>query len=341
LTDAQAALRETDSMTRRHPLPPAGSRPGRSARVATIGLALLCGAASAEEGGTGHYLPGSMASFIDGVPLTETVLVRLNALNYNGSVDRSQPLPIAGLTAVGVDAKSSGLGLTALWRPPLDIGAGWSYAMSATVPYIWLDVSGDVTAQGITARRSTSVSGLGDAVLLPLMLNQSISPDVNINYRVAAYAPTGSYQVGRLANTGKNFWTIEPTVGFMYFGQKNGREASVFVGVDFNQENPDTHYKSGTQFHADSTFAQHFPLWGGLAGVGLNFFYYQQISDDSGAGASLGAFRGKTLGLGPAASFVTKVGGHDLLSELKWIHENATENRLQGDTVWLKVAYKF
>lgn len=328
-------------MTSNHPLLPAAGLASRCARAVAIGVALLCGAANAEEGGTGHYLPGSIASFIDGVPPTETLLVRLNALNYSGSVDKSQPLPIAGLTAVGVDAKSTGLGLTVLWRPPIDIGAGWSYAMSATVPYIWLEVSADVTAQGITARRSTNVSGLGDTVLMPLMLNQNISPDFNINYRIGAYAPTGSYEVGRLANTGKNFWTIEPTVGFMYFGQKNGREASVFVGADFNQENPDTHYKSGTQFHVDSTFAQHFPLWGGLAGVGLNLFYYKQITDDSGGGATLGAFRGKTLGVGPAASFITKVGGHDLLGEFKWIHENSTQNRLQGDTVWLKVVYKF
>ena len=166
--------------------------------------------------------------------------------------------------------------------------------MTTTIPYVWLEVSADVSANAITARRSSSVSGLGDIVLQPVLLNQNINPDFNINYRLTAYAPTGSYELGRLANTGKNFWTLEPTVGFMYFGQKNGREASVFVGADFNQENPDTHYKSGTQFHIDSTFAQHFPWQGGLAGVGLNLFYYEQVTDDSGAGATLGAFRGKT-----------------------------------------------
>jgi hypothetical protein len=213
--------------------------------------------------------------------------------------------------------------------------------MSATLPYVWMDVSADVSAKGITAQRSSQVNGLGDVVLMPLMLNQNLSPDFNINYRVAFYAPTGSYEVGRLANPGKNFWTVEPTVGFMYFGQTNGIEASIFIGADFNRSNPDTDYKSGTQVHVDSTFAQHFPWQGGLVGLGLNAFYYKQVTDDSGSGATLGAFRGKTLGLGPVASFVTKVGGHDTIAELKWLHENATEKRLQGDTVWLKVLYKF
>ena len=46
---------------------PASVRTGRYALVAAIGLAFLCGTAAAEEGGSGHYLPGSMASFVDGV----------------------------------------------------------------------------------------------------------------------------------------------------------------------------------------------------------------------------------------------------------------------------------
>ena len=91
-------------MTENHTRSQAAATSGRYALAATIGLGLLSGAASAEEGGTGHYLPGSMASFIDTAPAKESFLMRLNVLNYNGSVDKSQPLPLAGLTAVGVDA---------------------------------------------------------------------------------------------------------------------------------------------------------------------------------------------------------------------------------------------
>jgi hypothetical protein len=309
--------------------------------LAPLVLTVMAAAAGAEEGGSGHYLPGSMASFADSVAPKEAFLIRGNLVRYVGSVGKSQPLPIAGVTALGAEAKSTALGLTVFWRPPIEIGAGWSYAMSATLPLVWMDVTADATAKSVTASRSSSTTGLGDLVLMPLMLNQAIGPDVNINYRVALYAPTGSYEVGRLANTGKNFWTIEPTVGFMYFGQKNGREASVFVGADFNRENPDTHYKSGTQAHLDSTLVQHFPWQGGLAGIGLNGYYYKQLTGDSGSGASFGDFKAKTVGIGPVASFVTKLGGHDLITEFKWLHETGTTNRLQGDILWLKVLYKF
>lgn len=297
--------------------------------------------ADAEEGGSGHYLPGAMASFVDAVAPEETFLIRLNAVNYEGSAGRDVLLPIAGTTALGVHADSTAVGLTAFWRPPIEIGAGWSYAMSATLPYVWMKVSASATAGRYGAGLSSSTDGLGDVVLMPLMLNQNINPDFNINYRLAFYAPSGSYEVGRLSNTGKNFWTAEPTIGLMYLGKQNGIEASLFTGVDFNRENPATQYKSGTQFHVDGTLAQHFPWQGGLAGVGLTGYVYRQVSDDSGPGATLGAFRAKTTGLGPVASFATKAGGHDLIAELKWLHELEVQNRLKGDYVWLKVIYKF
>jgi hypothetical protein len=297
--------------------------------------------ACAEEGGSGHYLPGSMASFIDAVPLRETFIMRANIIYYNGSIGANKQLPIAGQTTLGANASSWGLGLTVLCRPPLDLGERWSYAMSATIPYLFMDVDVDATSTLGSLTRSSSTNGLGDIVLMPLMLNCNVNPDFNVNFRVGAYAPTGSYEVGRLANTGKNFWTIEPVLGLMYFGQKNGFEASAFVGADFNTANNNTNYKSGTQFHLDGTLAQHFPLFDGLAGAGVSAYYYQQVTGDSGSGATLGDFKGKTTGVGPVASYMRKIGGHDTVFEFKWLHEVQTKNRLKGDILWLKGIFKF
>jgi len=304
-------------------------------------LALLPGVAMAEEGGSGHYLPGSMASFIDGVPLKETFLLRANVIYYNGSVGASKQVWIAGQTTLGADATSWGLGLTTLWRPPLDLGERWSYAMSATIPFLFVDVDVNATVAPGSVSRSSSTDGLGDIVLMPLMLNYNVHPDFNVNFRVGAYAPTGRYEVGRLANTSKNFWTIEPVLGLMYFGQKNGIEVSAFVGADFNTENNDTNYRSGTQVHVDGTLAQHFPLLGGLAGGGVSAYYYQQVTGDSGSGATLGDFKGRTIGLGPVVSYTKKIGGHDTVFEFKWLHEVETKNRLEGDILWLKGVFKF
>jgi hypothetical protein len=202
---------------------------------------------------------------------------------------------------------------------------------------MWADVSAHVNSAGV----SSSVNGLGDLVLMPLMLNYNVNSNLNVSFRTGIYAPTGDYEVGRLANTGKNFWTFEPTLGLMYFGVKNGIEASVFLGADFNTENPDTSYQSGTQFHVDGTVAQHFPLFGGLAGVGVTGFWYDQVTGDSGSGANFGDFEARTTGVGPVASYVFKVGKVDMIAEAKWLHELDTTKRLEGDTVWFKLVAKF
>lgn len=320
--------------------------PRRAAGLAlAIGLSAL--PAMAEEGGSGHYTPGSIASFMDGVSPTPALITRINILNYRGGVDKDVALPIGGLTALGANAQSWGYGFTMFWRPKVEIGEGWSYAMSTTIPYVTMEVSADTAVTlpsgGTTGgpRRADRTTGLGDIILMPVMFNYTVDPEFSVNARLTGYAPTGSYKVGRLANTGKNFWTIEPTVGFMYFGQKNGREASVFIGADFNQENPGTKYKSGTQLHIDGTFAQHLPLAGGVAGLGLGAFYYKQVTDDSGEGATLGAFRAKTVGLGPVISYIRKLEGADLMVEFKWLQENDTAKRLKGDTYFLKAMLKF
>jgi len=308
-------------------------------------LLLIAQGINAEEGGSGHYMPGSMASFVDGVPTEPTFITRLNYLHYDGSIGADRSIPIAGMTALNVNAKSDAYGLTLLWAPDWNMGEKWSYAMSATISWISMEVTADVMASPsdntFTVGRNDTESGLGDIVLMPLMFNYKVSKDLNTNFRLGLYAPTGDYEAGRLANTGKNFWTIEPTAAIIYFGQKNGREASLFFGVDFNTENEDTNYTSGIQAHLDGTLAQHFPLWGGFAGGGLTGFWYQQLSGDSGEGASFGDFKARAHGIGPVLSYASKVADKDIIAELKWLHEFDNKKRLEGDTVFLKVLVKF
>lgn len=310
-------------------------------------LAALCGCAliqpslEAEEGGSGHYLPGSMSSFMDAPPPQGAFIARYNMVYYNGELSVNEPLPIAGLQTVGAEATSWAHGVTLGWGPPLDLGERLTYSITATIPFVWMEVAANVTAGGLTGQRTSRVNGLGDLVLMPVMLNYRISSNWSANFRVAGYAPTGDYEVGRLANTGKNFWTIEPTLGLMYFGQQNGIEASVYCGADYNFENPDTDYQSGTQVHVDGTLAQHFPLCEGLSGVGINAYWYEQVTGDSGSGASFGDFKGRTVGLGPVLSQVFQISSVDLLAEVKWLHEFETKNRLEGDIVWFKLIAKF
>ena len=312
--------------------------------AAIVLLSFTFNSVLAEEGGSGHYFPGSMSSFIDGVPQDEELILRLNVLEYAGDFDDDVRVPIAGLAALDVEVDSVAVGLTGLWRPPIALGESWSYAAAVTVPFVEIDVEADVglpaDPQGRTVRRSDTDSGLGDVLLFPLMLNYNVSPSLNYNFRLGIYAPTGGYETGKLANTGKNYWSVEPTAALIYLNPESGREFSAFLGATFNQENPDTDYQSGTQLHLEATAAQHLPLWGGLAGVGLTGFWYEQVTGDSGDGASFGSFKAKSLGIGPVLSWAGKLGGADTVASLKWLHESGVKRRPEGDTVFLKLVLK-
>ena len=307
--------------------------------LTTLALSSTC--LVAEEGGSGHYLPGSMASFMDGVPTDPTFIIRMNYMNYQGS--SSVPLPKGGGGIIAnANATANALAATILWAPDWDLGLGdkWQFAMSTTIPLLNMDLSGSVNYMGSGfIDMQGDKTALGDIVLMPFMLNYNVNPDLNINTRLALYAPTGSYELGRLINNGKNFWTVEPTIGIVYFGQKNGREASLFFGADFNEENPDTNYKSGTQIHLDGTLAQHFPFAGGISGAGVTGYWYKQVTGDSGSGANFGDFKAKAAGWGPVISWMDMKGKY--IAEVKYLSDFENEKRLDGDTVWFKFITKF
>ena len=308
-------------------------------------FAFHCSPSAAEEGGSGRYFPGSMASFVDGVPTGETVIVRLNVLHYIGDFSSNLVVPIAGLAALDVKVKSTAVGLTGLWRPPIDMGDHWSYAASLTVPFVNTKVEADVLSPNDplqrTVRRSDTVTGLGDIFMLPIMLNYNVSQALNFNFRVGLYAPTGDYQEGELANEGKNFWSVEPTAAMLYLSPENGREFSAFLGTTFNEKNSASDYRSGNQMHMEITAAQHFPIGNGGASAGVTGFWYEQVTGDSGSGATFGAFKARTRGLGPVIAYNHKLGSNDFIAELKWLREFDVERRPEGDIVFLKALIKF
>jgi Putative MetA-pathway of phenol degradation len=63
---------------------------------------------------------------------------------------------------------------------------------------------------------------------------------------------------------------------------------------------------------------QHFPF--GLA-AGVGGYFYQQITGDSGSGATLGPFRGRVAGVGPLLSYTVKVDKQEVTLSGRWFHE--------------------
>jgi len=294
----------------------------------------------AEEGGSGHYLPGATADFIDALP-GRPAFAYVNAFTYyNGSAGASRIFNFGGLIAANVEATAYADTSILLYETPWKLFGG-NYAAAVALPYVWMEVSGKVAAGPISINRRDTANGIGDIQFFPFMLGWT-KGDLKWDTRFSIYAPTGNYKAGRLANVGKNYWTFEPSASVSWLSSKIGLETSAFAGLDFNTKNDATDYQTGAAFHLDVTVAEHLPLLGGFVGVGANSFFYQQITGDSGSGAAFGGFEGRTVGVGPVLSYATKLRGKiDLVAEVKWLPELDTNKRLKGDYVWFKVALVF
>ncbi len=304
--------------------------------LAMVISGLFAPTARGEEGGSGHYLPGTTADFMDMLPDQPGFAYANLPLYYQGSVGLSRKIELGGVVASDVKATIWGDTNLLLYETPWQLFGG-RYATAVAIPHLWVDVKGNVQAGPVTLSVHDSTSGVGDIEFFPAMLVWSAG-DLKWGANFGIYAPTGSFTVGDLANTGKNYWTFEPGLNFSYLSKTNGRELTGFAGFDFNTNNGATDYQTGTQFHVDLTAAQHLPLWGGIAGIGANFFYYQQVAGDSGSGAKLGSFEGMTVGIGPVVNYVYPLGKVNFVAEAKWLPEIDTTNRLKGDIAWVKLA---
>ena len=294
--------------------------------------------AIAGEGGTSHILPGANATLVDVLPTAPGWFVKPMYLNYTGSA--SAQIPTAAGIASNLDATANTFVLGGGYTFEQTVLGGAHYSFSAFLPYSWLNVSANVQASVGTLRRQSNVSGFGDLTVVPVMLAWK-NGDWQIDVLLPIFAPTGNYQEGRLGNPGLNYWTFDPMFGVAYSNKQSGFNAMLHAGYAMNTENPDTNYQSGSLLHFDGAIEQILPVGSGFMTLGAEGFYFQQLTCDSGSGAVLGCFKGRTAGLGPLLGYIQPLGKQALSVELKWLPELDTKNRLNGDYIWLKMVYKF
>ena len=301
--------------------------------LAGLGLALMASPALAEEGGTGHATPGGVATMSDAAPTKQGWVVEPMYIYYDGDF-KAKSLPIGGLESFGLEATADVFVLGALYTAEKKLW-GAHYSSGVFLPYLSLDVVGRVNDQVVR----DSVSGLSDITLIPAML--AWKKDYwQYTASLSIYAPTGEYNVGQLANLGLNYWTADPTVGAAYSNPETGLNFGVYSGITFNTENNDTDYDSGSMFHIEASIQQVLPLGKGFLTLGIDGFYWKQVTADGGAGAKRD-FKGQTMGIGPVVSYILPVDSNTLVFEAKWLPESNVEKRIKGDYLWFKLVYQF
>jgi hypothetical protein len=260
-------------------------------------------------------------------------------LNYSGDAGASRSFPIAGVVAAGIDATAHAALLGGFYTlEPKVLGA--RYSAGVFVPYVWERVTASITTAFEGRSRTDSVNGFGDVSLIPVMLAWETG-SWQYGTFLPVYAPTGAFEVGRLANPGLNYWTFNPTVYAAYNNEQYGFNAALLAGITVNTENGDTGYRSGSLFHLEASVQQLLPLGPGFAGIGANAFFLDQVTGDSGSGATRGDFKGRTVGIGPVATYILPLKATSLVAEFRWLPELDTRNRLEGNYFWLKVAAQF
>ena len=121
------------------------------------------------------------------------------------------------------------------------------------------------------------------------------------------------------------------------------RTQMITKGRLFHLTLPCRYYRNGDIIHLEGVIQQFLPPGSKttLLGVGANAFLYDQVTGDSGSGARLGDFEGRSVGVGPIVTFGKVIGKSALVFQVKWPPELDPEKRLNGDWVWVSGGFKF
>ncbi len=311
------------------------SRPARVAGLAVLAAgALMAQQAQASEGGASVYLLGSGGPEAAEAPPLKGVFFANTAYYYWGSAAGGKQFPVGGNIVAGLDAKIAADFPTVLWVPSTNF-AGGVLGLGAALPVgdPMANVSAVITGPlghqfGVSASDSALI--VGDPILTALLGWKSDKTSVQVSTLVNI--PIGDYRDGQLANLAFHRWAVDASSALTWHDDKSGWDLSAKTGLTFNGTNPATHYKTGTELHVEASVEKTLsPAWS----AGLQGFYFQQVTGDSGSGATLGPFKGRDLGAGANVAYHFMLGKMPATLRLHGTGEFDVANRLQGAAVWL------
>ena len=291
------------------------------------------GAALADESGVSFWLLGTYATQA-AVPSDPGLSIDMTYYSAGASAGRSASFARGGRIEVGLDTASNYILLTPTWTfEPKVLGGQASFGVTA----LWGNYASTVSAT-LVGPSGRSVSGaLGDSMtafgdLFPTATLKWNSGVNNFMTYLTANVPIGAYDVNRQATVGMGRWAIDGGLGYTYFHEDKGLEFSAVAGLTYNFMNPYTAYQSGIDLHVEVSASKYLTerFLAGAAG-----YFYQQITADSGPGATLGPFISRVAGVGPQLGYDFALGRRSASLSARGYYEFAGQNRPQGWTAWL------
>lgn len=294
-------------------------------------------AAQAAENGTGFYLLGGRGPMAGYLP-PPGFYFESDTYSYDAKLDARKSLPAGGRVIANVRSQARADFLNGTWVTPWQAFGG-NLAVGAVLPVGRVAVSAGVE---LDSPRTSTIIGrslrdkatiVGDPVLSATLgwhsgkFHWSTTALVNV--------PVGDYRNGQLANLAFHRWASDLSGALTWFDPETGIDLSTAVGVTFNGTNHATDYKTGTEFHVEWAVSK--AITSALS-AGIIGYHYQQVTGDSGSGAQLGAYKGRTTALGGAIAYNFEIGKTPISARIKVLREFSVENRARGTVGLLTVS---
>ncbi len=164
------------------------------------------------------------------------------------------------------------------------------------------------------------------------------------------YVPFDNEDEDNPTSVGRNFWTFEPVLAVTYMPTKAWEFSTKFM-YDFNTRQDD--YVSPLPVTADRTPGQEFHMDFNISymvmdnlRVGINGYYYQQVTDDDFGGVPAGwepvfdemeGQHSRAVALGPGVFYQVR----NMMFTLRYQHEFAVRNKAEMQNLWFKFIYVF
>ena len=311
--------------------------------VSTTAILALCWILKNEalgvEGGMQRPISGmQIAPFAGVIPPEPGFAVATSEIYYSGSIGGATNVPIANLFVANVDVKASFTPITLLYIWPTPTKA-WNFASAVGFPLAWVQGEASISVGPLTVRKKDSVFGLYDLVFTPLIASHHFGETDHLAFNFTFWAPTGSYETGKLANLSLNNWSFVPGIAYTKIVSEGNIELTGIWNMYFYTDNPATHYQSGIQSDLEGLAIKRFKNGFGIGFVGS---WIQQVTDDEGTLADrLNGFVGRSFGIGPIATYSTKIGKSHLDFNARWIHDFDVSKAVEGNGFNFTASLKF
>jgi hypothetical protein len=305
----------------------------RSVSMISLAASCIAGGARADESGASFWLLGSYASQA-AVPSPLGLSIDTTYYSAGASAGRGVNFTRGGRIEAGLVTNSNYMMVTPSYAFETKV-LGGQFGFGTTV--LWGNYSSTVSAT-LTGPSGNSLSGSsGDS----MTAFGDVFPTATLKWTVGVHnfmtyatanVPLGAYDMNRQASVGLGRWAIDGGGGYTYYNDDTGNELSAVLGFTYNFMNPSTAYQSGVSMHLELS-ASRYLTERFLAGA--TGYFYQQISPDSGPGATLGPFMSRVAGVGPQLGYDFNFGGTSASLSARGYYEFAAENRAQGWNAWL------